>query len=402
MKLNLKDFAVFSCILLCAGVARAAEEYQPIKAGSFLLSPKLILEQNYSDNIYATDGNEESDFISVAKPSLKIEKSIRDHEFKWENSAEIFQYRGNSDENRMNYKSELSGKLVARRVLTLPFKLSYGVNHNERRYERSSMTREPTQYQQLKSEIGALYKPGRLGIGVYGGYNQTRYDNGTSFAGAPVIREDGDYDTIYLKTEAEFTTRTELTPFVSLLVSENDFLRRTFDGTGFNGVARDNRLMQALTGARFEYHDMLEGSAAFGHDWRRYDDDAVEDVTALSAQGSLSWWPVMKTKLMLDFLRQSEEDNVVDDGTVETRVTFGLDYELKNDLFLKSMTEWEGTEFENLNRSDDIYAGSIGFSYVLNRKLEVGASYLHRFRESTQIGSDFSENVFLLRLTGKL
>jgi hypothetical protein len=239
-------------------------------------------------------------------------------------------------------------------------------------------------------------------IGFYGGYNQYRYENGTDFSGAPVIHEDGDYNSLYFKGVAKYEARNDITPFMSLLVSDNDFLRRSYDGTGFNGLKRDNRVLRALAGAEFDYHDLLKGSAAIGHDWRTYKENSIGDIGALSAEGKLEWMPFRKTNLTFEFLRQSEEDNIVNDGSVETLTSLGINYELQHNWFLDGNGEYERTQFENIDRDDDLYGGSIGLRYVLNSKLEVGGSYLHRWRESTVSGADFDENVFMLRLTGKL
>jgi uncharacterized protein (PEP-CTERM system associated) len=92
----------------------------------------------------------------------------------------------------------------------------------------------------------------------------------------------------------------------------------------------------------------------------------------------------------------------VNDGSVQTSASLGINYELHHDWFLESKAEWEKTAFEAIDRDDDLYDGSIGLNYVLNSKLEMGGSYLHRWRESTQDDSDFDENIFMLRLTGKL
>jgi hypothetical protein len=189
---------------------------------------------------------------------------------------------------------------------------------------------------------------------------------------------------------------------MSLMAADNDFLRQSYDGTGFNGLKRDNRVLRALGGAEFEYHDLLKGSAAVGHDWRTYKESSIDDIGAFSAEGNIEWAPFRKTKLLFEFLRQSEEDNIVNDGSVETLMSLGINYELQHNLFLDGKAEYERTAFENLNRNDDLYAGSLGLNYVLNSKLELGGSYLHRWQESSQIGADFDENIFMLRLTGKL
>lgn len=391
----------FACILMYAHNS-TAEEYEPMKVGGFLLSPKLEIGQRYNDNIYATAEDEEGDFATAIKPSIIIKKLYRDHEFSLSGRAEAVRYYNHSDENMFNYQGELAGRLTARRVLTLPFKLSYTVDHKDRSHDRGEQTREPTRYNVVRSEIGAEYDPGRLVVGLYGGYNQFRYENGKMESGAEVIREDGDYNSLYLKTKALYRMRTNIMPFVSFQVNENNYLSRSFSGAGFNGLRRDNRVLRGLGGVEFKYHDILSGSAAFGREWRRYEENLIDDVHAFSAEGKIEWAPFRKTNLSLDFMRQSEEDNAANDGIVETLTTAGIDYELRHNLFVSSNIEWENTRFQNVDRSDNVYGGSIGLNYMVNRRLDVGASYLFRWRDSTQPSAEFKENVFMLRLTGKL
>ncbi len=394
-------FFVCAYILLCAG-GSLADEYKPIKMGGLLLEPKLHIEQRYSDNIYASDENAEGDFATAVKPSLIIKKLYRDHEFSLRGESEAVRYYNHSKENMFNYKGEFSGRLTARRVLTLPFKLSYAVNHKDRLHERSAQAREPTRFDSMRSEIGAEYDPGRLMLGLYGGYNRFRYEDGENEAGGDVIREDGDYDSLYLKAKALYRTRTDFMPFVSLQLSDNDYLRHRFDGTGFDGVERDNRVIRGLGGIEFKYHDILSGSAAAGWDRRSYEDNSIDEIASFSAEGKIQWAPFRKVKLNLEFLRQSEEDNEVNDGIVETLTSAGIDYELRHNLFLNGGIEWENTKFANIDRHDDIYGGSVGLNYILNRKIEIGGEYLRRWRDSTQNSEDFDENIFMLRLTGKL
>ncbi|MGB4106713.1 MAG: outer membrane beta-barrel protein [Alphaproteobacteria bacterium] len=386
-------------MLLCARVV-LAEEYKPVRAGGFMLTPKLMIEQVYTDNVYASV-DKESDHISMIKPSLLIEKSYRDHEFELETGGEARRYWSNSDESVINFKTEFRGTVTARRVLMLPFKMSYESGHFDRREERGELTREPTGFKLLKTEIGADYAPSRLGLGFYAGYSQSRFENGETFSGVSVVNEDGDYDSLYARMVARYKTKADWTPFASLQLGRNDFLRRTHDGTGFNGPERDNHVIRALAGAEYDDHKIWKGSAAIGHEWRKYDGGGIEDIGALSAESKIDWMPSRKLKLSFDFLRRTEEDSTADNGIVETDAGLSFNYELRHNLFLQGGAEWERAQFDAADRTDDTYGGRIGLLWALNSRLEAGASYLHRYRESSA-ASDFDENIFLLRLTGKL
>jgi hypothetical protein len=56
---------------------------------------------------------------------------------------------------------------------------------------------------------------------------------------------------------------------------------------------------------------------------------------AFSAEGSLQLKLKPRMTFKLDFLRQSEEDNVVNDGIVETEIHLRNAYELKHNLFFE-------------------------------------------------------------------
>ncbi len=399
LKLGLfKSLIVCCCMPMCAGVA-LAEEYESVKTGGFMLTPKLVIEQVYTDNVYASD-DKESDHITALKPSLLIEKSYRDHQFQLETGGEARRYWDNSEENVINCKTEFRGSVTARRVLTLPFKASYESGHFERGDERGNLTREPTGFKLLKTEIGADYAPSRFGLGFHAGYNQARYENGETFSGVAVINEDGDYDSLYGRVVARYQTKTDWTPYASLQFGRNDFLRRTHDGSGFNGLERDNRVIRALAGAEYDDHHTWKGSAAVGHEWRKYD-NGIDDIGAFSAESKIDWMPMKKLKLSFDFFRRTEEDSTANNGIVETDAGLAFNYELQNNLFLHGGAEWERAQFEETDRTDDTYGERMGLSWVLNSRLEAGASYLHRQRESTA-AADFDENVFMLRLSGKL
>ncbi len=383
--------------------ARKDAGSHPIKAGSFLLFPKLTLEQQYDDNIFSSQADPQSDFITLAAPSLIVQKSVRDHTFTWENKAEAIRFRENDTENIENYFSGFSGRIVARRSLALPFHISYDIDHKQRRKERTpDRTQAPSKFKTFSMDMGAEYKPNRLGFALYGYYDRRRHENGLSGAGATIVRDDADADSLSVKGVVSYHSSTDWAPFISLQVSENSFLRAGFTATGYNGIRRDNRVVRALGGVKFNYHDLLIGSAALGQDWRTYKSDAVADIAAASAEGDLTWKPRQGTEFKLGFLRRSDEDNIVNNGTVETNVNLGLDYELKKDLYFRALAEWENTQFEVTKREDDIYGGSAGLYYILNSRFQVEGNYLRRWRESSQAGSNFNENVFLLRLITNL
>lgn len=375
----------------------------PINVGSFLLTPKLIVEQQYNSNIYATEDDEEGDFISVARPSIGIEKSVRDHQFNLTAETEILRYWENSSENQVNGNAQFDARLTALRGLFLPFKLSYGVDHRQRNRERSVVQAdEPLRYKTFDTEAGVEYQPNRFFLGLYGRYTNRRYDNGTTATGVPVIREDGDNDTYGGRVSVRYDAPREWQPFASLSVNHSDYERRSFDGASFSGVARDNTVYRALAGLAFKYKGLLSGNFALGRDRRDYTDDTISDVSATAAEAFIEWNPTEKTALSLTVSRSTEEDNEINAGLIDTKAGLLLNHELQSDLFLQARTQYENENFESSSREDHYYEGSLGIYYALSPRLQIGTDLVQRMRDSNREDASFDQTAIMFRLTGAL
>ena len=65
-----------------AGAAAAQDDaYTPrnIRLGSFLLQPQITLAETFNDNIFYTEDDEESDFITNVLPSLRLRSNWSRH-----------------------------------------------------------------------------------------------------------------------------------------------------------------------------------------------------------------------------------------------------------------------------------------------------------------------------------
>src|SRR5512144_3388111 len=60
---------------------RARPELEPlgIRAGSFLIYPKLGVDGTYNDNVFATNHNVKDDFITDIKPEVSVESDWANH-----------------------------------------------------------------------------------------------------------------------------------------------------------------------------------------------------------------------------------------------------------------------------------------------------------------------------------
>ena len=375
----------------------------PMHVGGFEVRPKLTLEEQFADNVFAQDGGEQSDFITFIRPELNIRKKYRDHEFNFDALAGIFRYIDHDTEDIENYGFGFSGHLTALSSLMVPFSASYAVDHKLRNQERTLVSsQEPIKFASYKGEVGLEYKPNRVYIMTYGRYEQRRFDNGVTPLGIAVIREDGDFDSYEWETRIGYETPTKWSPFLSFTYGHSDYVRNTFSGTGFNGPSRDNSYITALAGIGFDYKGLVTGDFAVGYTDQSYDDNTVDDISAIALQSKISWQVRERTRLELQLLRQADEDNEINNGIVETEAALQLQHELDRDLFLNALAEIEHSDFDGSTRVDTIYTGKLGVYYILNPRLQFEAGYTFRNRSSNNPGSDYLQNLFLIGITGRL
>lgn len=375
----------------------------PLHVGSFEVLPKLKVTTEYIDNVFAEDSNEDSDIVFTVAPELNVQKKIRDHEFNFNTAGAVIRYADNKDENIENFGASFFGHLTAYSSLRIPFLVSYLVDHTQRNINRELFnSQEPTKRSSFKGEIGLEYKPNRFFINNYLRHEQRRFEDGRNSLGATLVREDGDFDSVELETRIGYETSTKWVPFIGLTVGENDYLRRTFDGTGFNGTNRDNKYFSAVGGLAFNYKGLLVGEVGIGRSHVDYDDASVDNISALALQGSARWQFLERAVLELDLSRQVKEDNLLNTGIVETDLLLGLDYELDRDLFLNSFIRLQNDDFDVGGREDDILTGKLGLYYIINPRFQLEGSVTHRQRESNVDGGDYDQNIFMMSLQGSL
>lgn len=373
----------------------------PVTYHGFKILPKLEFATEYTSNVFAVEDNEDSDLVASVLPSINIQKEIRDHVFNIDAGAAIFRYLDNTTENIENVDLSFNGHLTANRLIRLPYSIGYSIDHKQRNVERTlNNTREPIRFSTFKGEVGLEYSPNRFYWHSYARFEQERLENGESLSGNVLVREDGDFNSTEVETRIGYETGSGWSPFLGVTVGSNDFLRRSFTLTGFDGVSRDNDFVTVLGGLGFNYQGIVIGEVAVGQSFVKYSDPAVRDIDALAVQGSLQWQIRERTLLDLQLSRRVREDNLLNTGIVESEVLFGVDHELDRDLFLRSFVRYQNDDFDVGGREDNIYTGSVGLYYILNPRLQFNADITRRNRSSNFVGGDFKQNVFRVGLTG--
>ena len=368
----------------------------PIKFNSFLIWPNLTLQQEYSDNVLATQSLEESDFATVLKPSLIIQKNMNRHEMVLSLDTEIRRYWDLKNEDVENYRALLQGHLEASNSTHIPFTASFRDGHIKRSSQRRATINDlsvtPLRVRSYEFETGVVHKPNRLGLSLLGNFRKAELENNTLFNGQPLTRSNRNVDTIKTIGRVSYELPTNWEPYFELTLANDNFTNEAP-----TAITRDNNLLRVLFGSLFNYKGLVYGFISAGWESRDYDSNTIQSASGLSLDSKITWEPQAKTKIIFDLSRETFEDNEIIAGITETLTGLELRHELQHDLFLKLMGSYEHEDFSQSNRTDNILNTGIGIHYISGPHLQIGADYHYVQRNSTISGLDLDNNVFMIR-----
>src|SRR5689334_16432814 len=91
---------------------RQRPEQSPIglRFGSFLVCPRLELDEVYNDNIFASSGNRRDDWITVVSPQFEIRSNWAQHEIALTTGASVGTYIQHPQENYADYFVTATGQ----------------------------------------------------------------------------------------------------------------------------------------------------------------------------------------------------------------------------------------------------------------------------------------------------
>lgn len=371
-----------------------------VRLGGFMLLPTLSLQESYNSNIFATENNEEGDYITWIEPAVNLRSNWNNHALNLHADSKVARYADHSSEDFEDYTVSADGRLDVLRDLRLFGGAGYRVRHIAR-FDPDSPAgaAEPAEYDVYGFNAGVEKVFNRLSARFDAARDYYRYDS--------VKRNDGTVDDESDRNREQTTlslrTGYEIGPLrqVYLLGSYNwrDY-DRTRDEAGFDRNS-DGYLLAVgteydLTGVTF-----LDGYV--GYRVQEYDDARLDKIAGWAAGLKLTWNVTQLTTVTGSLNRTVEETTQNGaSGYFATRASIRADHELLRNLILNASIGYENDKFEGITRDDDYMLFGLGARYLMNRFFSVSGGYGYRTRDSNLQNADFDENVVFLRLTGQL
>ena len=164
-----------------------------VRAGSFLIFPKVELGTTYDDNVFATENDEEGDFLFQVLPTVTAQSDFSRHQLRFSAGADVGRYADQTSENYIDYFVTGAGRFDVTGDSALLTNLSYRQLHEDRGDPNSPTTAsEPIEFSRTNAELAYQQRfnrvTGRIGIGA----ENENYDDVASITGTTLDQDNRD------------------------------------------------------------------------------------------------------------------------------------------------------------------------------------------------------------------
>ncbi len=381
---------------------RVAADNAPlgVRAGSFLIIPKVDVEGTMDDNIYATSRNETDDIILTVRPEVAVKSNWSRHALNAVANVEAKRFADRDSEDVENYKVAIDGRADVMRETSIGGGAALERKHEDRGEPNSvASSKEPTQYDVMTLRAGAYRGLGKANVRLDSEMRSLDYKNGVTNTNALVnnnLRDRNEYQQS-LRAGYRFTPSTEA--FVRGTIDTRAY---DFKGTNANR-SRSNHGQTYVAGLDFDVTGKTKAQVFAGTTERNYSDRGFKDISEATWGGNVTYNFSDLTTFKAGVNRGIEETTQgASSGFVATDYTAAVEHALRRNIVAYAKAGYTENEYQGFaanQREDTMVTAGTGVDYWLNRCLKAGLGYEYTNRDSSVVNNDFSRNRFMLKLT---
>jgi hypothetical protein len=367
-----------------------------VRAGSFLIFPKIELGTAYDDNVFATENNEEGDFLFQVLPTVTVQSDFSRHALKFSAGADVGRYADQTSENYIDYFFTGGGRFDVTGDSFLVGDVSYRKLHEDRGDPDSpTAASEPIEFARTNAELAYQHRfnrvTGRIGVGA----ENEDYDDATSITGRTLDQDDRDKWAYSATGQVGYDLYPGYQPFVRFTYTRTEY----DEGT----VKPDSDTYEAVVGTTLDLTNLLTGEVFVGYLSRSYDESQFKNFTGLAYGLQLDYAVTQLTSISGNITRGVEEGfGAVPSPRDRTTFQVGVDHELLRNVVLSALAEYQMDDYQNTSQEEDYYLLQAGATYNINRNFYLRGTYSYSTRDSNLPGEDYDRNLFLLRLGAQL
>lgn len=367
--------------------------FAEFKIGRFTICPEIGLAEIYRSNIYQTEWNQKSDFITSILPSVRGQYTFGgDHSLSLGYSGDGKYYAHYSENNYWN--NTAWGNLSLRFPGGLDFNVDQSYINNW--LERSAFIYEQRHYIEYLTGAKMAY---RFADRWKAQLQYLRDDYNMS------SRQYSIYS--YLSNLYGGSIFYRLTARTSALI-EYQYITKSYDESN----VYDSTVNQVFMGLSLDPAGKLTGQFKFGYGWREFDEDLAGRESKSNtwvADANLVQNFTKYTSLKLSGLRAFRDDGDYDNVPYYmTAAALTFQHLLTGKVGVAAMAGYERADYQEKTpepitgilkkRTDNVYSTGIGTFYNIQKYLKLRLDYIYINRDSNFEGYSFDENKVMFKI----
>ena len=368
--------------------------------GSFLLSPQIILDTVFTDNLFATKSDKSADIKFVFKPSFSLSSDWVNHSVKFSAKADQSKHVDNIDENALDYGFDLSGRLDALGQSNLTASLIFDKKTLDRGDPNDLVAgvieTEQTVFTTSTIKLGGLYNENVISVKLDVIANRIDFDDAGD-------TNNDDRDSINVKSTAR--AGYEWVPGVISFIEATHDLRHFDRAVDDEGFKRSSRGFEVLLGGALDFSAVTFMELGLGYIKQDFGKQRVQKLgptKGFSFKGSLIWNPTDLMTITGNMRRTVNETTLAGASSALTS-TFGLraDYGLFKELLLSAGSNLEIQSFDGIGQVDKLLKIDLGGKYFIGPYFIANIKYTYEERFSDDSSGSFVKNGMIFSLTAK-
>jgi hypothetical protein len=378
------------------GFGQEVGPYEPlgIRAGSFLIFPSLGVTEQYNDNVFAEPHNTKDDFITLLQPSVQVQSTFSRHSLGLLAGGNIGFHVNQPDENYQDAFIQGNGRLDVTRDNYFDGALNFARAHQGRDdVENNPNQKDIPELYQYGSSLGYTHLFNRLNVTVTGAVTRNDYESNQD--------SDRDQNNYIGGLRAGYFVSPRINTYIygAYAVGKRD--QKVDSG----GVERDTKSWGTGVGAAVELTNLITSDVRVGYTRQSYAEGSFSDNEGVGYGLDLTWTPTQLTTVRAtgagDFRPTSSEGSDAQ-SNFQSTVGASVDHELLRNVHLGGHVNYIRDDFSGPSRTDNGVAVGGGVTYYLNRNFSVDASYTYQQRWSDIPDDEFSRNLIMVGVTGRL
>lgn len=385
-------------------VSAHPQDYKPlgIRAGTFMLHPGAELAAEWTDNVFYSYDNEQTDFIYHLRPYITAQSTWSRHSLTVRLAADLAFHNKYSFRDYQDYFLNIGARLDVKTRSSFKYNLDFMRLHEDLNNRAAQQGVDPTIYHMFHAGLGFDHQFNRLSLETYYAYVNLDFDNSIDFNGDTIDNQDRNRHDNSLDVRLSYQLKTEMQVFIGGNWRQVKYQEK-FDS---NGLERSSDGYSLRGGVQMGITEVLDGDIYVTYHDMSYDDPSLPNVNGWALGAGLTWLPTRLTTVRGRITSDVQQTtNEFASGYLGTLYALRVDHELLRDLQLSAKVSYRNGDYTLVDNApsgarqyDHVWSAGIGANYFINRSLYLSLSYDYSKLTSNLPADGFAVNTVWLVL----